>query len=89
MMPRRILSAKEVMDRSLAMGEEAERTDTKAADQFQPTHRAGYHADKLCWLLQWLTDHPDATLASGEGGILAAEIHRLRDRLHYITTEDT
>jgi hypothetical protein len=55
--------------------------DTKAADQFQPTvlHRSGYHTDKLAWLMQWLTDHPDATLASGEGRVLRDEIMRLRD----------
>lgn len=48
------------------------------ADQFQPTHRAGYHTDKLSWLLDWLRDHPDATLASGEGLVLAQEVERLR-----------
>jgi hypothetical protein len=55
--------------------------DTKAADQFQPTHRSGYHTDKLTWLMAWLTDHPDATLASGEGRVLRDEINRLRAAL--------
>jgi hypothetical protein len=65
-------------------------TECRGADQFQPTHRAGYHADKLTWLLQWLTDHPDATLASGEGGLLAAHIARLEstiDRLEALLYE--
>jgi hypothetical protein len=55
--------------------------DTKAADTFQPTHRAGYHTDRLAFLMQWLTDHPDATLASGEGKVLRDEIVRLRAAL--------
>jgi hypothetical protein len=55
-------------------------TDCRGADQFQPTHRSGYHTDKLAWLMQWLTDHPDATLASGEGRVLRDEIVRLRAR---------
>jgi hypothetical protein len=53
-------------------------TDKIAADQFQPNHRAGYQSDKLAFLMQWLTDHPDATLASGEGRVLRDEINRLR-----------
>jgi hypothetical protein len=52
-------------------------TDAKAADQFQPVHRSGY-GDRLAFLMQWLTDHPDATLASGEGRVLRDEIVRLR-----------
>lgn len=52
------------------------------ADQFQPTnHRAGYQTDKLAWLMQWLTDHPDADLRSGEGKVLRMEIERLRDAI--------
>jgi len=51
--------------------------DTKAADNFQPVHRAGY-GDRLAFLMQWLTDHPDATLASGEGRVLLDEIYRVR-----------
>jgi hypothetical protein len=52
--------------------------DTKAADTFQPTnHRAGY-GDRLAFLMQWLSSHPDATLASGEGRVLLDEITRLR-----------
>jgi len=56
-------------------------TDCRGADQFQPTHRSGYHTDKLAWLMAWLTDHPDATLASGEGRVLRDEINRLRAAL--------
>ena len=52
-------------------------TDCRGTDQFQPNHRAGY-GDRLTFLLQWLTDHPDATLASGEGRVLLDEINRLR-----------
>ena len=42
----------------------------KGADQFV-SRRAGYQ-------LAYLDRHTAATLASGEGGLLAAEIHRLR-----------
>jgi len=52
-------------------------TDCRAADQFQPNHRAGY-GDRLAFLVDWLTRHPDATLASGEGKVLLDEINRLR-----------
>jgi hypothetical protein len=53
-------------------------TDCRGADQFQPTHRAGY-GDRLAFLMQWLADHPDATLASGEGRVLRDEITRVRE----------
>jgi len=58
-------------------------TDAKADGQFQPTpvHRAGYQTDRLAWLMQWLAMHPDATLQSGEGGVLWQEIVRLRKAL--------
>jgi len=56
-------------------------TDAKADGAFGAVHRAGYATDKLAWLMQWLTDHPDATLASGEGRLLLAEINRLRAAL--------
>jgi hypothetical protein len=52
-------------------------TDCRGADQFQPNHRAGY-GDRLAFLVDWLTRHPDATLASGEGKVLLDEINRLR-----------
>jgi hypothetical protein len=52
-------------------------TDCRGTDQFQPNHRAGY-GDRLTFLMDWLTDHPDATLASGEGRVLRDEIVRLR-----------
>jgi len=53
-------------------------TDCRGADQFQPVHRSGY-GDRLAFLMQWLTDHPDATLASGEGRVLRDEINRVRE----------
>jgi hypothetical protein len=53
-------------------------TDCRGADQFQPVHRAGY-GDRLEFLMQWLALHPDATLQSGEGGVLWQEIVRLRE----------
>ena len=49
----------------------------KGADQFV-SRRAGYQMDRVDWLLAYLDRHTAATLASGEGGLLAAEIHRLR-----------
>ncbi len=41
------------------------------------SHRAGY-GDKLARVEAWLRRHPSATLASGEGAVLLAEIDRLR-----------
>jgi hypothetical protein len=41
------------------------------------SHRAGY-GDRLARVEEWLRRHPDATLASGEGAVLLAEIDRLR-----------
>ena len=41
------------------------------------SHRAGY-GDKLARVEEWLRKHPSATLASGEGAVLLAEIERLR-----------
>lgn len=55
------------------------------ADQFVPvTRRAGYGSAnaRLERLLDWLDRRPAATLASGEGGLLAAEVQRLRALLH-------
>jgi hypothetical protein len=52
----------------------------KGADQFkaQPSlHRVGDWT--LEQWLDWLARYPDAALPSGVGGMLAAEIHRLRD----------
>lgn len=51
-------------------------TDKLAADQFV-NHRSGYN-QKVEPLLEYLDRKPYATLASGEGRILAEEIHRLR-----------
>jgi hypothetical protein len=51
----------------------------KGADQFQPVNRrAGYGTDRLARLLDYLDRWPAATLASGEGKLLADEIHRLK-----------
>jgi hypothetical protein len=44
------------------------------------SHRAGY-GDKLARVEDWLRRHPTATLASGEGAVLLAEIDRLRAEL--------
>ena len=41
------------------------------------SHRAGY-GDRLARVEAWLRKYPDATLASGEGAVLLAEIDRLR-----------
>ena len=46
------------------------------------SHRAGYGDDKLQRVMNWLRERPLATLASGEGGLLLAEIDRLTDKLN-------
>ena len=53
----------------------------KGIDQFV-SHRAGYGDDKLARVVDYLRRNPRATLASGEGTLLVAEIDRLRDDLH-------
>jgi hypothetical protein len=59
-------------------GDPADRaTDAKADGAFQGSHRAGY-GDRLARVEEWLRKHPTATLASGEGAVLLAEIDRLR-----------
>lgn len=59
-------------------GDPADRaTDAKADGAFQGSHRAGY-GDRLARVEDWLRRHPDATLQSGEGAVLLAEIDRLR-----------
>ena len=52
----------------------------KGADQFQalPTIRRTGGWTLAQWL-DWLARYPDAALPSGVGGMLAAEIYRLRD----------
>jgi hypothetical protein len=50
----------------------------KGADQFV-SRRAGYQMDRVDWLLAYLDRNTAATLASGEGGLLARHIHALRD----------
>lgn len=42
-------------------------------------HRAGYHKDKLQYVMEWVRRHPDTTLTSGEGKILLDEIDRLQE----------
>ena len=53
--------------------------DAKADGAFGgvTSHRAGY-GDRLARVEEWLRRHPSATLASGEGAVLLAEIDRLR-----------
>lgn len=54
------------------------------------SHRAGYGDDKLQRVVNWLRDHPTATLASGEGALLLAENDRLRaaiERVRALRTE--
>ncbi len=55
------------------------------------SHRAGY-GDKLARVEEWLRKHPDATLASGEGAVLLAEIDQLRaaiDRVRALHERET
>jgi len=62
-------------------GDPADRaTDAKADGAFQGSHRAGY-GDRLARVEEWLRKHPSATLASGEGAVLLAEIDRLRRQI--------
>lgn len=51
------------------------------------SHRAGYGDDKLQRVMNWLRERPLATLASGEGGLLLAEIDRLHVRNRQIDDE--
>lgn len=51
------------------------------------SHRAGYGDDKLTWLVDFLRRNPRATLASGEGALLLAEIDRLRVELSAVKAE--
>jgi len=50
------------------------------------SHRAGY-GDRLARVEAWLRKHPSATLASGEGAVLLAEIDRLRDYVAHFKDE--
>lgn len=54
-------------------------------DQFKAltNHRAGYGTvdEKTQRVIDWLTRHPDATLASGEGGLLLLRIQELEAEL--------
>lgn len=54
-------------------------TDAKADGAFGgvTNHRAGYGDDKLARLVDYLRRQPRATLASGEGAVLLAEMDRL------------
>lgn len=64
---------------------------TEGQDQFKPlvNHRAGYGTvdERLTWLLEWLTRHPDATLMSGEGALLVQHIRSLQDRITQLEQE--
>lgn len=55
-------------------------------DSFNTAHRTGYgdEAERTDRLIEWLTKHPDATLASGEGKLLLQRIEELETKL--ITT---
>lgn len=67
-------------------GDPADRaTDAKADGAFQGSHRAGY-GDRLARVEEWLRRHPSATLASGEGAVLVAEIDRLRVAIDRVRT---
>ncbi len=50
------------------------------------SHRAGY-GDKLARVEAWLRKYPSATLASGEGAALLAEIDRLRAAIDRVRAE--
>jgi hypothetical protein len=60
--------------------------DEAGQDQFKApvNHRAGYGTldEKVRRLIDWITRHPDATLASGEGGLLLRRIQELETELH-------
>ena len=51
-------------------------------------HRAGYHKDKLQYVMKWVRRHPDSTMASGEGKILLDEIDRLRESVRELNEFD-
>ena len=51
-------------------------------------HRAGYHKDKLNYVMAWVRRHPDSTLTSGEGKILLDEIDRLRESVRELNEFD-
>lgn len=59
--------------------------DAVGQDQFKPliNRRAGYGSveDKTERVIAWLTRHPGATLASGEGDLLLQRIHELEAEL--------
>lgn len=59
----------------------------KGLDTFV-SHRAGYGHDKLARLIDWVRQRPSATLASGEGALLLAEIDRLREGLDAVLRDD-
>ena len=48
-------------------------------DSFNTAHRTGYgdEAERTDRLIEWLTKHPDATLASGEARLLLNRIREL------------
>lgn len=52
-------------------------------DTFNTAHRTGYgtEAERTDALIDWLTKHPEATLASGEGKLLLYRIQDLETQL--------
>lgn len=70
------------MSASSKPGDPADRV-VDGHDQFQTVHRLGYGTDnaKLQRVLDWLTKNPQATLASGEGGLLLRYIRQLEQQL--------
>jgi len=61
------------------------KTEAAAADgMFQPNHRAGYGTveARTQRVIDWLDEHPHATLSSGEGMLLLQRIRALEALLH-------
>ena len=67
----------------MSIGDPADREAAKADGMFQPNHRAGYGTveAKTARVIDWITRHPHATLASGEGALLVARIRELEAAL--------
>ena len=58
-----------------------------------PVRRTGYddESDRLARIRAWLTRYPDATLASGEGGVLLRALERAAndsERLDWLDGDD-
>lgn len=67
----------------MKIGDPADREAAKADGMFQPNHRAGYGTEdaRTKWVMDWLTRHPHATLAGGEGFLLLKYIRELESKL--------